>query len=180
MYKITEEQVKSSIKSGLMAYKDVAKIVLKHGGRCKKWETMSFKDKVNAARSLVVMYHVAKNPEKFLSKNATESAWRLRAEEYAKQTNCDIFHAYVIVQGPKELVRHGAENALQQPLSSRYFYFLKSIQEYEYTDDEGLKLKYAKEIVDKSKNIQEQLDIMKLSFLKRWFKQREYDLQKTN
>ena len=57
------------IADGLLAYKKLAKHSLKSG-----WKNMSLHEKCRAARSLVVMDIVAKEPDCF-SRQKSESAW---------------------------------------------------------------------------------------------------------
>jgi len=174
---IEDSKVQESIKAGLMAYKGMAKWYLRgRGGRgaSKSWSRLPLKEKVAVARALVKMEAVAKSPKDFFSKEATEADWRERAEKYAAQNNCSVYHAYLIILGPKEYVINSVYMALQQPLRHRYENFLAAIQDYEYSHDNSKELR-AKKIIEEAERICEQYDIVSSKGIVKLCKQIKYD-----
>ena len=137
------------ISDGLNAYKKLAKHSLKS-----RWKKMNLHEKCEAARSLVVMGIVAKEPDCF-SRAKTQSSWKMRAMEYSKEHNFapeDYWHAFYFVQGPKEIVWYQVMPAMVYPLLPQYYNFLGYIQNYEY-DNSSLKENYAREIKDEAKRV---------------------------
>lgn len=124
-----EKATQDYIADGLMGYKKLAKIRLR-----KRWKILSLEEKVKAARSLVFMETVAKNPEKYFSVEQTQADWIGRAEEYAITKKIDeIWQAFYFVEDPKEVVFKRGNYAMTYPLDLEYYRFLKNIQDYEYS-----------------------------------------------
>jgi len=177
---IEDTKVQESIKAGLMAYKGMAKYYLRGAsgrGVTKSWERLPLKEKVSAARALVKMEEVAKSPKDFFSKAKTEADWRARAEKYAKENYCSLYSAYLIILGPKELVMHSVEDALQQPLRQQYANFLRMIQDYEYADESSKEI-CAQHVMVESEKICKQYDVKSSNFLVQLVKQIQYQFQK--
>ena len=76
MYKTYKEQeVREAIKVGLKSLTDLARVRIKS-----IWKNMDLQQRCNAARSLVFMEQVAKNPDLYFSRETTEAAWNQRNE----------------------------------------------------------------------------------------------------
>lgn len=175
---LDDKKVQESIKAGLMAYKGMAKWYLKgaeRGSVAKRWKRLPLKEQVAAARALVQMETVAKSPKDFFSREATEADWRASAEEFAKEHNCSIYSAYLIVLGPRELVFHKLEPALQQPLQTRLYHFLKAILDYEYAKNGSSKEICAEKVMADSEKVCTQYDIVSSKGLTKLIKQIKYD-----
>ncbi len=143
-----EHEVKAAIIFGLTAYYILAKEALR-----KRWKKLSQEDKLAEMRGLVSMNMVAKNPDKYLSRLATESDWYARAEKYAKEKGINaLFFAFYIVPSPADMVFNDSSNVLYQDLSNQYYNFLKKIQSYEY-DNGNMKDVYGKEVMEESKRV---------------------------
>jgi len=151
-----KKELQKQIKSGLMAYYRVAKCDLKQ-----RWKGMDKKQKFAAARSLTKMWDVAKNPERYLSRGNTESAWNVRIAQFAKEHNIKPqWEAAYIVQDPKGLILGATQNAYVQPLRADYYHFLDSIQNYEYAENgDYLKGNYEAEIAERAAEIKKIADI---------------------
>ena len=164
---VTDENVQESMKAGLMAYKKIAKFRIKENA--KQWKALSMGEKMSVARALVSMELAAKNPAKFLSKAATESAWHARAEVYAKEKNLpSVFYAFYFVPSPMILVYNAAMPALSQPLSSKYYNFLQNIQDYEYGKHYE-KAMYGNEVITESERICKYANSLESGPVKRLF-----------
>ena len=177
---IEDTKIQESIKAGLMAYKGMAKYYLRGAsgrGVAKSWTRLTLAEKVSAARALVKMSEVAKSPKDFFSKAKTEADWRARAEQFAREHYCSIASAYLIVLGPKELVMHSVEDALQQPLRQQYANFLRLVQDYEYAD-ESYKEMCAQQVMVESERICKQHDIKTHKFLAELVKKIQFQLHR--
>ena len=169
MINVTDEKVQESMKAGLMAYKKIAKFRIKENA--KQWKALSMGEKMSVARALVSMELVAKNPVKFFSRATTESAWHARAKAYAKEENLpSVFYAYYFVPSPMGLVHSAAKTALKQPLSSEYYNFLQTIQDYEYEKDRvSINEMYGKEIIMESSKVCKYANALESGPVKRFF-----------
>lgn len=158
----TDAEIQKCIKSGLMAYKENAKLFYRNYPSV--WKKMSLSQKVAAARAWVYMSHVAKEPKLYLAPEYTLADWRARAYKYTKENNLqNMSAAYLIVPGPKEIVENNAGGAVSEPyfsadFSNKYYNFLKMIQDYEYADRSWIKEKEAESIVAESKRIKKVLE----------------------
>lgn len=131
MKNIDENEVKSKIESGLMAYYQLVRKDIK--GR---WKKFNRTEKYASARSLVKMHEVAENHEKYFSRENTESAWRARAAEYAEKYDIKPeSNAFYFVQDPCGLVFNDTKSACFYPLAQGYYCFLNDIQRYEYNKE---------------------------------------------
>ena len=122
-----------------------------------RWKKMSFKEKCAAARALVYMQQVAKNPDAYFSRKATEDAWRQRAIEYAKDKKiaylCD---AYYIVQDPTGVVWDNASSAFFDGNGADYYNFCKSVQQWMYDTRSNI---YATQIVEGANEYKKEYEI---------------------
>lgn len=135
---------------GLKALTDLARVRLK---TC--WEKMSLSDKCAAARSLVYMEQVAKNPKLYFSRENTEAAWHQRALDYAQQKKLhDLSGAYYIVQDPTGIVWHNARYSFFNGNGADYYNFCKSVQQWMYDNNSQT---YATQIVDNATKYQNML-----------------------
>ena len=167
--KMTENEIittQNYIADGLVAYKKLAKYLLKS-----RWKNMNLHEQCNAARSLVVMGIVAKEPDCF-SRQKSEAAWGERAKEYADKKGLkqeDAWTAYYNVPDPKGIVWNQSMAAMQYPLIHQYYHFLDSVQNYEYATNDWEKERYAKEIKSKSEPIINSVDIIESKpIIKQW------------
>lgn len=142
MHKILKEQdVFEAVKIGLDNLTGLARARLKA-----RWKTMNFKEKRAAARALVYMQQVAKNPDAYFSRGATELAWRQRAVEYAKEKNlADFRMAYYVVQCPTGVVWQNAMPAFFDANGRNYYNFCKSVEYWMYNMHNN---RYAQQIVE--------------------------------
>ena len=141
------------IADGFIAYKKLAKYALRY-----RWKKMNLAEKCTAARALVVMDIVSKYPN-CLSREESEKGWRANAKEYAKAHNFkeqDYKYAFYFVQDPKGFIWEKTVSAMEYPLSSEYYNFLKNVQDYEYSSD-WLKYLPAREIKEDSERVAELL-----------------------
>ena len=165
--KMTENEVMTTqnyIADGFVAYKKLAKYLLKS-----RWKNMTLHEQCNAARALVVMGIVAKEPDCF-SRKKSEYAWRERVAEYAKKYKLEQqWYGYYFVEGPKEIVWNQSTAAMIYPLSHQYYHFLDAVQNYEYAMNDWEKERYAKEIKSKSEPIINSVDIIESKpIVKQW------------
>ena len=153
MYKeYKEQEVRSAIKSGLKSLTDLARVRLKT-----RWKNMELKERCDAARSLVYMEQVAKNPDAYFSREATEAAWHQRAAEYAQQKKMnDLSSAYYIVQDPTGIVWYKAIPAFFDGNGAAYHNFCKSVQQWMYDTRSNT---YATEIVENAKKYKSELAV---------------------
>ena len=153
MYKeYKEQEVRGAIQSGLKSLTDLARVRLKT-----RWKNMELKERCAAARSLVYMEQVAKNPDAYFSREATEAAWHQRAMEYAQQKKLhDLSSAYCIVQDPTVIVWYKAIPAFFDGNGADYHNFCKSVQQWMYDTRSNT---YATEIVENSKKYKSELAI---------------------
>lgn len=164
--KYTDAEIQKCIKSGLMAYKENAKLFYRNYPSV--WKKMSLTEKVAAARAWVYMSHVAKEPKLYFAPEYTLADWRARAYKYTLENNMEnnsatMKTAHLIVPGPKEIVENNARDAISEPyFSAKFFYkyynFLKMIQDYEYADRSWKKDIDAESIVAESKRIKKVLE----------------------
>lgn len=147
MTNIDTNEVKSKIESGLMAYYQLARKDIK--GRWKKFDRA---EKYAVARALVKMHEVAKNYEKYFSRENTESAWRARAAEYAEKHDIKPARdAFYIVQDPCGLVFKDTKSACFYPVAQGYYCFLNDVQRYEY--DKETYGDYIVKVANKVRNV---------------------------
>ena len=153
MYKTYKEQeVREAIKVGLKSLTDLARVRLKT-----RWKNMELKERCDAARSLVYMEQVAKNPDAHFSRESTEKAWIERAREYAQQKKLhDLSSAYYIVQDPTGIVWYKAIPAFFDGNGRDYYNFCKSVQQWMY---DGHSDTYATEIVENAKKYKSELAV---------------------
>ena len=172
MYKTYKEQeVRSAIKIGLKSLTDLARVRLKT-----RWKIMGLKERCDAARSLVFMEQVAKNPDAHFSRESTEKAWIKRAREYANSKNLkDINSAYYIVQDPTGIVWYKAKPAFFDGNGCDYYNFCKSVQQWMYDTRSDT---YAKEIVENAKKYKSRLAIESANCIARPFVEMQQAFQK--
>ena len=168
----TDAEIQKCIKSGLMAYKENAKLFYRNYPSV--WKKMSLAEKVAAARAWVYMSHVAKEPKLYLAPEYTLADWRARAYKYTQENNLQkMSAAYLVVPGPKEIVENNARGAISEPYVSaeffnKYYNFLTMIQDYEYADRSWKKDIDAESIVAESKRIKKVLESNKIPW---WYVQ---------
>ncbi len=167
--KYTDAEIQKYIKSGLMAYKENLKCFYRDYPRT--WKGLPLKERVEIARSLVFMSRVAKDPKQYFSPKYTYAQWSARAKEYAEKHNLskeNAFAAYYIVDGPKDIVESGAQNAINElsvPTFFKYANFLDMIQKYEYADNDWEKERCAESIITESKRVNEIVEINQTPWL---------------
>ena len=153
MYKTYKEQeVRSAIKVGLKSLAGLARVRLKT-----RWKAMNLKERCDAARSLVFMEQVAKNPDAYFSRESTEKAWIERALEYAHLNDLkDVNSAYYIVQDPTGIVWNKAMGVFFDGNGAEYYRFCRAVQQWMY---DGHSDTYSKEIVENAKKYKSKLAI---------------------
>lgn len=115
------------------------------------------------AKSLAYMNAVAKNPEKYFSRESTIADWDARAMAYAKKYNLPIgdgYDAHNFVWSPADVVHINTTNAIfNNKLSCEYRDFCKLVMNWEYNRTSGNKqelaasMTQAQEIVRIANNI---------------------------
>ncbi len=163
-----EKTTQDYIADGLIGYKKLAKYSLKS-----RWKKMDLHERCDAARGLVVMDIVAKEPDCF-SKEKTERSWIASAKEYAKKHNFapeDFMCALYFVQDPKGIVWNQAMPAMRYPLVQQYYHFLDFVQNYEYAKTNWQKERYAQDIEKDSKRINDRVNVIESPFVARIFKE---------
>ncbi|MBO5704601.1 MAG: hypothetical protein J6R99_01130 [Alphaproteobacteria bacterium] len=153
MYKTYKEQeVRESVKVGFDSLTGLARARLKT-----RWKKMSLKEKCAAARALVYMQQVAKNPDAYFSRKATEDAWHQRAVEYAKDKKIAYLRdAYYIVQDPTGVVCDNASSAFFDANGRNYYNFCKSVQQWMYDMRSNI---YATQIVEDANKYKKEYEI---------------------
>ena len=153
---VDDKTVHDYIADGLKSYKELAKHSLKS-----RWKQMNWHEKCKAARSLVVMDIVAKEPDCF-SRKKTESSWILRGKEYAMEHNLkDVNYAFYFVQDPKGIIWNQSMGAMTYPLVQQYYHFLESIQNYEYARSDFERTRCAEDIEQDARRVCTLTDINK-------------------
>ncbi len=129
--KYNEEMIYRVISSTLMDYK-----ILMADATRGYLSKMDMGERCAAARNLVFMEEVAKNPAKYFSRRATESDWIARANSYAKEKNItDMRHAYYIVPSPTTLVTNRLTDlpvSVSADLRAEYYRFCEAVKNWEY------------------------------------------------
>ena len=157
-----KEQIFDAIAGGLQAFYVVARKKTQE-----KWKKMPRMNKYAAARALVVMRDVAKNPDKYFSRESTEAAWKLRASEYAAQKAVANGWAYYFVDTPVDVVASKADAAfIEEPgLSSHFYGFCDAVKQWYYkatssdlVQQAGAQ-QFAEDIVKRAREIRKQADI---------------------
>lgn len=163
MYKAYKEQeVRSAIKVGLKSLAGLARVRLKT-----RWKAMNLKERCDAARSLVFMEQVAKNPDAHFSRESTEKAWIERAREYADAKGLkDFSSAYYIVQDPTGIVWNKATGVFFDGNGAEYYRFCRAVQQWMY---DGHSDTYSKEIVENAKKYKSKLEIESVNCFARPF-----------
>ena len=160
--KYTDAEIQKCIKSGLMAYKENAKLFYRNYPSV--WKKMSLTEKVAAARALVYMSHVAKEPKLYLAPEYTFADWSARAHKYIQENNLQkMSTAHLIVPGPKEIVSSNVRGVISEPYFSaefhhKYYNFLGMIQDYEYAKKGWEKELAAEMVKEESKRIKKVLE----------------------
>ena len=172
MYKTYKEQeVREAIKVGLKSLTDLARVRIKS-----IWKNMDLQQRCNAARSLVFMEQVAKNPDLYFSRETTEAAWNQRAIEYAQQKKLhDLSSAYYIVQDPTGIVWNKATSVFFNGNGAEYYRFCRAVQQWMY---DGHSDTYAKEIVENAKKYKSKLAIESANCFARPFVEMAQSFQK--
>lgn len=120
--------VRNAIKTGLESFVLLAKDNLR-----KRWTVLKREDKYAAARALVFMNELARNPELHFARENTQKAWVERAEKYALDKKLEkTEEAYYIVESPQIMVVAKAQGALTGNLYAAFFAFCTDIQQWEY------------------------------------------------
>ena len=125
-----EIDIYSSIQGAFVEFYNIARLGLK-----KRWKSLTQKERVAAARSLVFMRELATNPAKYFSRANTGADWAKRAYDYAQAHGIkDVYHAYYIVPAPTDVVYEKAGAAwICNPESYKVFYrFCLDVQNWEY------------------------------------------------
>jgi len=125
-----EIDIYSSIQGAFVEFYNIARLGLK-----KRWKSLTQKERVAAARSLVFMRELATNPAKYFSRANTGADWAKRAYDYAQAHGIkDVYHAYYIVPAPMDLVYEKADAALEHNVDvyRLFYHFCKDVQGWEY------------------------------------------------
>lgn len=125
----SNKNVKAAGSAGFAALYKIAR-----GGVKKHWRKMSTADRMDAARSLVYIRDVERNPDKYLARAYTQKAWCGRAKEYADAHGINTFKAYYIVPTPSSIVTEHATEALRHTpgLWADFYNFTNNVSQYDY------------------------------------------------
>lgn len=148
----TEQDIRNAMAVGLDSLTKLARVRLKT-----RWKQMPLNKRCDAARALVNMNAVAKKPEAYFSRAATQQAWNKRANEYAQEKNLkNASDAYYIVQDPTGVVWNSVAGAFFDGNGSDYYNFCELIQNWEYNNIKGL---YADKILNLAKAYKNKLEL---------------------
>lgn len=161
---VKKEDIFDAIEGGFGAFYTVARKKTQE-----KWKKMPRIHKYAAARALVTLRDISKNPERYFSPESTAAAWKLRAAEYAKKNGVAEGWAYYFIDSPTEIVVDMADAAfIQEPvLNSKFHDFCDVVKQW-YCKAASSDLvqqaavwPVAEEIVKYSREIRKQADIAK-------------------
>ena len=152
MYKFYKAQdVRNAISSGLKNAAELARVRLKS-----QWKNMTLKERCAAARSLVYMGQVAKNPDAYFSRVATQKNWDERANGFFVSHGLEnVAIAYNMVRAPEDVVFHNAKNAFVDSGGRSYYNLCRFIRLWYYGVDTR---KYAYRIVDCAQRYKNKLE----------------------
>lgn len=180
----SEEKVYSDIKSGFGSFKVLAKASL-----AKRWKDLSRSQKYDAGRALVKIADVAKYPEIYFSRAATEKDYMNRIKNWIEKNNVapeNAKCAFYMVWRPLDYVVNDAEDAFLYNANLRcaFYNFCDLVQDWEYgrtSDDEKGRnsfVLWAKKIEEESKDLKKLAEIKHASLFLRPIKEFFYSFQK--
>lgn len=127
MTQMTEQQIYTAIRNGFAAYHGIARAQI-----ARNWAKMAHGERVAAARALVYLGRVARNPAEYFSRIETEEDWMWRANEYAKEKGIRASYAFYIVPNPTVMVLNNVTPLFESGTSADFFYFCSLVQKWEY------------------------------------------------
>lgn len=180
----SEEKVYSDIKSGLGSFRVLAKASL-----AKRWKALSRSQKYDAGRALVKIADVAKYPENYFSRAATEKYYMNRIKNWIEKNNISPENAkcaFYMVWRPLDYVVNDAEDAFLYNANLRcaFYNFCDLVQDWEYgrtADGEKGRSSFtflAEKIEEKAKDLNKQAKIKQANIFVRPIKEFLYSFQK--
>ena len=127
MKEFKEQEVYTAIRNGFAAYHSIARAQI-----ARNWAKMAHGERVAAARALVYLGRVARNPAEYFSRIETEEDWMWRANEYAKEKGMRASYAFYIVPNPTVMVLNNVTPLFESGTSADFFYFCSLVQKWEY------------------------------------------------
>lgn len=127
MKEFKEQEVHTAIRNGFAAYHGIARAQI-----ARNWAKMAHGERVAAARALVYLGGVARNPAEYFSRIETEEDWMWRANEYAKEKGIRASYAFYIVPNPTVMVLNNVTPLFESGTSADFFYFCSLVQKWEY------------------------------------------------
>ena len=127
MKEFKEQEVYTAIRNGFAAYHGIARAQI-----ARNWAKMAHGERVAAARALVYLGRVARNPAEYFSRIETEEDWMWRANEYAKEKGIRASYAFYIVPNPTVMVLNNVTPLFEAGTSADFFYFCSLVQKWEY------------------------------------------------
>lgn len=132
MPKFQEQNMYKTISNALENYKIVAKMELRD-----VWRELNLAQRCAAARALVFMEDVAKNPAHYFSRAQTYLDWHNRAVEFVRQKKLPdtmAHEAHEKVSAPADLVWKKCSPAMKYNLmlSDAYYMLCISVMDWEY------------------------------------------------
>ena len=127
MKEFKEQEVYTAIRNGFAAYHGIARAQI-----ARNWAKMAHGERVAAARALVYLGRVARNPAEYFSRIETEEDWMWRANEYAKEKGIRASYAFYIVPNPTVMVLNNVTPLFESGTSADFFYFCSLVQKWEY------------------------------------------------
>ena len=118
MKEFKEQEVYTAIRNGFAAYHGIARAQI-----ARNWAKMAHGERVAAARALVYLGRVARNPAEYFSRIETEEDWMWRANEYAKEKGIRASYAFYIVPNPTVMVLYNVTPLFESGTSADFFYF---------------------------------------------------------
>ena len=127
MKEFKEQEVYTAIRNGFAAYHSIARAQI-----ARNWAKMAHGERGAAARALVYLGGVARNPAEYFSRIETEEDWMWRANEYAKEKGMRASYAFYIVPNPTVMVLNNVTPLFESGTSADFFYFCSLVQKWEY------------------------------------------------
>jgi len=158
--------VESAIRRGLHTFFLLAELKLRSGT---DFKNMSRAQQLEVGRALFTLRDIAAEPDKYFSREATEGAWTLRIEDYAKTYDVNPVEGYCFAESPADIVRDTVAVAFwgDYKLRSKFNSFCEYIEYWHYDSTSMLADRYeaapleGKKIIAAAKRINNEYGIEK-------------------
>ena len=125
-----EKEIYKALSAGFESLRIMARMDLK-----RRWAHLDKAQRLSAARGLVQMGAIARQPANYFSRKSTEDAWLQRANEYVREKNiapADAQCAFMIVPSPTDLAVADVQSATFANLWRQVYNFSRLAQNWEY------------------------------------------------